>query len=127
MLGERGSAVVEFVLVGVLVLTLFLGVLQVALYLHLRNVVVASVAEGAREAANADRDCADGAARAYDLVAGAVGRRVADRLDVSDCATVVEDGVTLVRLRARGPLPLLFPPVGSVGVTATAHAIEEGQ
>lgn len=126
MLDDRGSAVVEFVLVGVLVLALFLGVLQVALYLHMRNVVVASVAEGAREAANADRDCADGAARAYDLVAGALGRRLADGLDLSDCATVVHDGVPLVRLRARGPLPLLFPPVGSVRVEATAHAFEEG-
>lgn len=118
---------VEFVLVGVLVVALFMGVLQVALYLHLRNVVVASVAEGAREAANADRDCADGAARTRDLVARSVGERVAAGLDLTDCAEVVEDGVVLVRLRARGPLPLPFPPVGSVAVDATAHAIEEGQ
>ena len=121
---DDGSAVVEFVLVGLLVVTLFLGVLQVALYLHLRNVVVASLAEGAREAANADRDCVDGVARAYDLVAGAVGTRVADGLDVT-CDAVERDGVPLVRLRLRGPLPLLFPPVGSVAVDATAHAFEE--
>ena len=61
--GDRGSAVVEFVLVGTLLVALFLGVLQLGLYLHMRNVVVASLAEGAREAANADRDCADGTAR----------------------------------------------------------------
>ena len=125
---DRGAAVVEFVLVGVLVLALFLGVLQVALYLHVRNVVAASVAEGAREAANADRDCADGAARTYDLVRGSVGRSVTDGLDLSECGHVAgAGGVVLVRLRGRGPLPLLFPPVGAVAVDATAHAIEEGQ
>ena len=124
---DGGAAVVEFVLVGVLVVALFLGVLQVGLYLHLRNVVTASVAEGAREAANADRGCADGAARAYDLIRRSVGRRVADGLDLSGCEVVVRDGVALVRLRARGPLPLLFPPIGSITVDATAHAVEEGQ
>ena len=118
---EDGAAVVEFVLVGMLVVALFLGVAEVGVYLHLRNVVVASLAEGAREAANADRDCADGVARAHDLVAEAAGREVADGL-AFDCR--VEDGV--VAVRAHGPLPLLFPRVGAVALDATAHAIEEG-
>ena len=124
--GEDGAAVVEFVLVGVLVVTLFMGIFQVGLYLHMRNVVVASLAEGAREAANADSDCDDGVARTRDLVAQAVGRTVADGL-VFDCDLVDRDGIALVSIRARGPLPLLFPPVGSVSLDATAHAIEEGQ
>ena len=54
--GERGSAVVDFVLVSVLILTLLLAVLQVAVYVHLRNVVTASAQEGARFGANADVD-----------------------------------------------------------------------
>ena len=124
--GERGSAAVEFTLVGLLVVALVLGVLQVGLYLHLRNVVTASLAEGAREAANADRDCADGTARAYDLIRRSAGRRVADGLRFG-CEQTVSDGVALVRVRAQGPLPLLFPPVGSVAVDAAAHAVEEGQ
>ena len=52
--GERGSAVVDFVLVSVLILALLLAVLQVAVYVHVRNVVAASAQEGARYAANAD-------------------------------------------------------------------------
>jgi Flp pilus assembly protein TadG len=127
---DSGAAVVEFVLVGVLLVTLFLGVAQVGLYLHLRNVVVASLAEGAREAANADRSCADGVARAHDLVADAVGRTVADGLsfDVPEggCEATV-DGVVVVRVRAHGPLPLLFPPVGAVAFDATARAVKEGR
>jgi Flp pilus assembly protein TadG len=127
---DEGAAVVEFVLVGVLLITLFMAILQVGLYLHLRNVVVASLAEGAREAANANRSCEDGAVRAHDLVAQAVGTKVADGLDFTpppDCETTTPDGVVLVQVRVRGPLPLLFPPVGSVSMSATAHAIKEGQ
>ncbi|HEV2890566.1 MAG TPA: TadE/TadG family type IV pilus assembly protein [Frankiaceae bacterium] len=128
---DDGAAVVEFVLVGVLLLTLFMGIAQVGLYLHMRNVIVASLAEGAREAANADRDCADGVARARDLVRDAIGDKVADGLtfDVppDGCETTTDGGAVLVRVRAHGPLPLLFPPIGSVGMDATAHAFKEGQ
>lgn len=127
---DTGAAVVEFVLVGVLLLTLFMAILQVGLYLHMRNVVVASLAEGAREAANADRDCADGVARARELVREAIGSKVANGLtfDVpGDGCETTRDGVVLVQVRVHGPLPLLFPPVGSVSMNATAHALKEGQ
>ncbi len=128
---DDGAAVVEFVLVGVLLLTLFMAIAQVGLYLHMRNVVVASLAEGAREAANANRDCTDGVARARDLVRDAIGDKVADGLtfDVppGGCETTTDGGAVLVRVRAHGPLPLLFPPIGSVGLSHTAHAIKEGQ
>jgi Flp pilus assembly protein TadG len=128
---DEGAAVVEFVLVGVLLVTLFMAILQVGLYLHMRNVVVAALAEGAREAANADRTCDDGIDRARDLVARSVGTTVAARLtfDVpaSGCETTSDGGVVLVQVRVHGPLPLLFPPVGSVSMSATAHAIKEGQ
>jgi len=128
---ERGAAVVEFVLVSILLLTLFMAIAQVGLYLHMRNVVVASLAEGAREAANADRDCADGIARARDLVADAIGERVANGLtfDVppDGCETTVDGGAVLVQVRVHGPLPLLFPPVGAMSVDVTAHAVKEGR
>ena len=129
--GDSGAAVVEFVLVGIVLIMLFMSIMQVGLYLHMRNVVVASLAEGAREAANADRDCDDGVDRARELVRGAIGSRVADGLTFEvppdGCEVTSDGGVVLVQVRARGPLPLLFPPVGSVGMNATAHAIKEGQ
>ena len=59
---DRGSAVVEFTLVGVLLTVLFLALLQLGLALHVRNTLVASAAEGARYAANADRTPDEGAA-----------------------------------------------------------------
>src|SRR3954449_9512697 len=75
--GERGSAVVDFVLVSVLVLALLLAVLQVAVYVHVRNVVVTSAQEGARYAANADVPSTEGAARTVQIVAQATTERTA--------------------------------------------------
>ena len=128
---EDGAAVVEFVLVGIVLIMLFMSIMQVGLYLHMRNVVVASLAEGAREAANANRSCDYGVDRARELVRGAIGDTVADGLtfDVppGGCEATSDGGVVLVRVRAHGPLPLVFPPVGSVSMNATAHAIKEGQ
>ncbi|WP_036969499.1 TadE/TadG family type IV pilus assembly protein, partial [Promicromonospora kroppenstedtii] len=48
---EHGSAAVEFLLVSVLVLALLLGVVQVALAVHVRSLATDAAAEGARVAA----------------------------------------------------------------------------
>ena len=60
---ERGAAVVDFVLVLVVVVPLFLGIFQVALVLHVRNTLTAAASEGARYAATVDRPVEAGAAR----------------------------------------------------------------
>ena len=59
---ERGAAVVDFVLVLVVLVPLFLGILQVALVLLVRNTLTSAASEGARYAATLDRGPADGAA-----------------------------------------------------------------
>ncbi|MET0782884.1 MAG: TadE/TadG family type IV pilus assembly protein, partial [Leifsonia flava] len=65
---ERGSAVVEFTLVSVLLTTLALAVVQLALALHVRNTVIDAAAEGARYAALADNTLADGEERTRMLI-----------------------------------------------------------
>ena len=75
--GERGSAVVDFVLVSILIMTLLLAVLQVAVYVHVRNVVTASAQAGARYAANADVDSSSGAARTVEVVGRATTAQTA--------------------------------------------------
>ena len=47
-------------MVSTLIVALLLAVLQVAVYVHVRNVVTASAQAGARYAANADIDSATG-------------------------------------------------------------------
>ena len=69
---ERGAAVVDFVLVLVLLMPLFLGILQVALVLHVRNTVQSAAAEGARAAAAWGGTPADGVATAHSHWRGAV-------------------------------------------------------
>ena len=122
---DDGSAPVEFVLVGSLVVFLFLGILQLGLLLHMRNVVVASASEAARTAGNADRDCADGAARFAQLLTAALSTRVADGITEQRCGP---DPAArhIVRFEADVDLPLVFLPFGSVTVVATGRALEEG-
>lgn len=124
---DGGSAVVEFSLVAVLLLMLLLGIVQVAIYLHVRNVTAASAAEGARYAANADADPGEGAERAGDILARAVGSATAARLR---CTGEVEEGaggVQLSAVRCTGALPVFFAPFGNVlPLDVTGHAVEEG-
>ena len=65
--GRSGQALVEVALVFPLLIVTSLGVLQVALYAHARDVVLASAQEGARLAAEDGRGLEDGYARVATL------------------------------------------------------------
>ncbi|MGY2081238.1 TadE/TadG family type IV pilus assembly protein [Modestobacter sp. SYSU DS0657] len=126
--GERGSAVVDFVLVGVLILALLLAVLQVAVYVHLRNVVVASAAEGARYAANADVPAEVGAGRAVEVIARATSEGTASGLACSSVEETDETGLTLVVVRCTGAVPSLIGGLGDLlPLSVTGRAVEEAR
>ena len=112
-------------LVGSLLTFLFLAVLQVGFALHYRNVLVASAAEGARYAANADRTPADGRHQARELVAESLSPTVADGLTY-EAVEQLDGGVAVVEITIRGPLPLVFLPTGPITITARGHALDEG-
>lgn len=101
---DRGSAVVDFVLVGGLLVLLFVAVLQLALALHVRNVLIDSAAQGARYAALAGHTPGDGAARTKELVTAELSARYADDVTVG---RVEVGGVPLVDVRVAAPLPLV--------------------
>lgn len=119
---DAGSAVVGFVLVSMLTTAVFLGVLQVALALHVRATLVDCAAEGARYGALADRTPADGAARARELVRLSLSPRFAERVEGS---RAVVDGLEVVRVEIVAPLPVLglLGPGGVVEVDG--HALAE--
>jgi TadE-like protein len=124
---ERGSAVVDFVLVGVLVVTLLLAVLQVAVYVHLRNVAVASAQEGARYAANADVPAEAGAARTVEVIARATSTRTAAGLSCGSAEEVDGSGLRLVVVRCTGAVPSLLGALGDLlPLSVTGRAVEEG-
>jgi Flp pilus assembly protein TadG len=110
------------VLVLVVVLPLFLGIVQVALVLHVRNTLTSAASEGARYAATYDRGPMHGAARTRMLVAAVLAPRYA--ADVRAAQTTV-DGLpgVVVRVRARVPALGLWGP--AVVVSVDGHAVEE--
>jgi Flp pilus assembly protein TadG len=124
--GERGSAVVDFVLVSLLIIALLLAVLQVAVYVHVRNVVTASAQEGARYAANADVDSSYGAARTVEIVARATSQRTATGLSCTSAEEPDATGLTLVVVRCSGSVPTVFAALGNLlPLDVTGRAVKE--
>jgi Flp pilus assembly protein TadG len=122
---ERGSAAIEFVLVGGLVTAMFLAILQVGIVYYVRNVLEACVADGAAYGADADvADSSAGAARADQEIAASLGRRYAHAS--ADPLQTTGDGLRLVTVSARVRLPLLawFLPEGPQ-VRVSGHAVLE--
>jgi Flp pilus assembly protein TadG len=117
---ERGSAVVEFVLVAVVALVLALALAQLGLFLWERNALLGSLSEGARVAATEGRTVADGKRVASELLRRAAGGRVAGAVPIEGT-----EGDGLVELRAEGTLPSLVPGVPGLPVRMTARMHEE--
>lgn len=120
--GDRGSAAVDFVLVAPIVLLLAVGVLQLALALHVRSTLTSAAAEGARAASLAGADPAAGIARTRvllgDSLAGAVVRDVEGRL-------VDAGGVRAMVIRIDADLPLIGL-LGPRALSVEGRALAEG-
>lgn len=124
---DRGAAVVEFTLVSVLLVSLFLMIMQVGLVLHTRNVMVSAAQEGARFAANADRTGGDGVERTRAALRNALGADLLARTEVTVAPrSTTPSGAPVVGIRVHGPLPFLFTAVGPLAITVEGHALEEG-
>ena len=119
---QRGSAVVDFVLVLVVLLPLVLGILQLALVLHVRNTLTAAASEGARHAATADRGPADGAAYTRRQISGAL----ADRFAGASAAPPPRiAGAPAVEVTVRAEVPPLGLWGPGIGLVVHGHATEE--
>lgn len=124
--GERGAAVVEFVFVSVLVVVLLLAVLQVAVYVHTRNVMTASAQEGARYAANADVASSAGAHHTVAMVARATSVQTAEGLACTSAEEADGSGLTLVVVRCSGAVPTVLAGLGRLlPVEVTGRAVKE--
>ena len=119
---ERGSAPVEFVLVSVLVVAVVLGVVQLALALHVRNTLQDAASEGARWAALADSNADRGVARTRELITLAVGDQYAQDISVTGTDWLGRPAVA-VTVRATLPLVGLFGIPS--GLEVTGHSSVE--
>ena len=120
--GQRGSAVVDFVLVLLVLVPVFLGILQVALVLLVRNTLASAASEGARYAATLDKGPADGAARTRSQIDGAISGRFAQDVDAHPAAV---DGAPGVEVVIHASVPALGIGGPAIELTVTGHAVEE--
>lgn len=105
---------------AVLLLVVAAGVMQLALTLHVRNILLSSASEGAHVGALADATPADGAARAAQLATASLGGR-----EVSASAIEVRaSGASSVEVTISTAVPILGL-WGAGSITVSAHAPEE--
>ncbi len=119
---EDGAAVVDFVLVLVVLVPLFLGILQVGLVLHVRNTLTSAASEGARYAARVDRGLEDGRARAREQAAAALTGDLATAVTARDTTVAGQPGVE-VRISADVPALGIWGP--AVHLDVAGHAVKE--
>ena len=120
--GDPGSAIVDFVLVVVVVVPLFLGILQVALVLHVRNTLASAASEGARYAATIDRTPQAGVVRTRQQIAGAIADRFASNVTAHSVRVSGAPGVRVNVVAEVPPLGLWGP---AVRLSVSGHAVEE--
>ncbi|MDO5064089.1 MAG: TadE/TadG family type IV pilus assembly protein [Actinomyces bowdenii] len=117
--GQEGSAVVDFVLVSMLVLAAVVALLQLALGLHARNVLIDAAGEGARRAALAGGTPAEAQARVRALSDAALADGYVQSVEVSRARI---DGLSIVVVTVTAPLPVLglLGPGGALRVQGRA-------
>ncbi len=119
---DRGSAVVVFVLVMVLLVPIVLGIVQTGLVLHVRNTLTAAASDGARAGARFGAGPADAVQRARELVTTALADSYAR--DVSASETVL-DGIATVEVVIAAEVPALGLLGPGVSLRVDGHAVKE--
>ncbi|MCY7402032.1 MAG: pilus assembly protein [Nocardioides sp.] len=121
---DRGSAIVDFVLILLVLLPLVIGILQLALVLHVRNTLASAAAEGARHAAVVGSSPTAGRAKVEELISGALSadfvRTVTVRADDVQGAAGYEAVV-------EAKIPVLGLGGPAISVRVVGHAIAEQQ
>lgn len=118
-LGDRGSAPVEFVLVGTMLTALTLAVLQFGFAVYVRNVVHDAAVEGAYHAALADTTLAEGVERTRAVITRTVGDGYGAEVEIAEDTSL---GYPTVRVTVRATLPVagLFGVPGALEVEGRA-------
>ncbi len=110
-------------MVSALLTMLALGIVQLAIALHVRNTVLDAAAEGARYGALADNTPADGATRTAELVAVALGEAYPVEVEAT-LGDYLGHPALVVQVNAPLPLAGLLGPASVLEVEGHA-ALEE--
>lgn len=120
--GERGAAVVDFVFVLLLLVPLVVGILQVGLVMHVRNVLSSAASEGARSAARAGAAPADGVTTARRQWQGVVSDDFVRDIRVK---AVTVQGVPAYRVEVTAVVPALGLGGPGVEFSVAGSAVRE--
>lgn len=119
---QRGSAVVDFVLVSLILVPLVLGIVHLALVLHVRNTLAGAAAEGARLAATVDRGPGDGERLTRQQITNALADRFARQVTAT---RTTRDGVPVIRVNIHAEVPPLGLWGPAVSLDLVGHAVAE--
>lgn len=119
---DRGSAVVDFVLVMIVLVPLVVAIMQVALVLYVRNTVALAASEGARYAATWGATPQDGLARTREQWTGAVSSRFVTDTRIE---TVEFAGAPAYRVVVEVDVPALGLGGPGVGFEVSGSAVIE--
>ena len=109
---------VEFSLISVVLIPLFMGIFSLALFMHVRNTVNMCAHEGARTGASWNNDHTAGATEARACITGALGARWSSNVSS-------ELSGDMVVVTVRGTYPFLGWAGNSLSFQAQGHAYKE--
>ena len=118
---DRGSATVEFTLVALLLVLLVVTIVQVALALYVRNVVVDAAGEGARHGALLGGDRQGAVERTQQIITASVSDDYAQQI-TAEYVTI--GGIETLVVSVTAPVPV-FGLVGIGQVEAEGHGVLE--
>ena len=115
-------------MLATLLVFLFLGVLQVAVYFYARNIVSAAAADAARYAASEDVPFVAGEQRARQLLSQGLDDKDAAAITCRATAShATSSKLPIVTVGCRGRLRLLFLPIAApLTVDVRASSVKEG-
>jgi hypothetical protein len=119
---ERGSAPVEFVLVGVLLVAVALTVLQIAFIAHIRALAIDSAIAGAAHAGLADTADSEGVDRAIELVTSGIAASLVRSVSISSGEAA---GRAIASVTIRLAVPAIGPWLSIAETEVTGRSFRE--
>lgn len=108
---DRGSSVIEFVLLAVLLVLLLFVVLQIAVWFYARSIVASATADAARYAATTRGASGTGAQRAGELIGAGLSAGAAHQIPCQDSTSVdAASGLPTMTVHCRGQLKMALLP-----------------
>jgi Flp pilus assembly protein TadG len=117
--GERGEAFVESALVGLVVMSLALGLIQFGLWYHAQHVVLGAAQEGAHAAALDGASTSEGQVRATQLSRAGLGSLSKDMTVLS----IATDEIATVHVQAK--MAPIVPFLPTITLEADGRAFKE--